>query len=242
MFDALHNSLLSLIYPQDCRVCSRQVESRADGAACSLCWEKTSIFSGKEMLCDKCGAFFSPDAAPILVRCHQCDDHHYDKAAAIGIYENALAASVLELKTVPVLRKRLKTHFPPAIERTALASADIIIPIPLSRRRQLDRGFNQAEVIADEIARLTRIPIDNSTLSRKLHTPIHRVAMDNKARELSVRNAFEVKRPKLIAGKNILLVDDVFTSGATASHCAKILKKNGATGVFVFTLARAVMD
>ena len=65
--------------------------------------------------------------------------------------------------------------------------------------------------------------------------------MDQKARELSVRNAFEVKRPKLIAGKNVLLVDDVLTSGATASDAAKVLKKAGAARVYVFTLARAVM-
>jgi predicted amidophosphoribosyltransferase len=64
--------------------------------------------------------------------------------------------------------------------------------------------------------------------------------MDKKARELTVRNAFEVVRPKLINGKNIVLVDDVFTSGATASYCAKVLKKNGASRVNVFTLARAV--
>jgi predicted amidophosphoribosyltransferase len=64
--------------------------------------------------------------------------------------------------------------------------------------------------------------------------------MDDKARELSVRNVFSVRRPKLIAGKKILFVDDVFTSGATASGCARVLKKAGAVEVNVFTLARAV--
>ncbi len=71
---------------------------------------------------------------------------------------------------------------------------------------------------------------------------MHRIGMDKKARELTVKNAFEITRPKLIEGKNVLLVDDVFTSGATASSCAKVLKKNGAVGVQVFTLARAVMN
>ena len=64
--------------------------------------------------------------------------------------------------------------------------------------------------------------------------------MDKKARDLTVRNAFEVVKPDSVTGKNILLVDDVFTSGATASYCAKVLKKNGAGKVYVFTLARAV--
>ena len=70
---------------------------------------------------------------------------------------------------------------------------------------------------------------------------MHRIAMDKKARELTVVNAFEVTRPNLIAGQRILLVDDIFTSGATASACAKVLKKNGAVEVNVFTLARAIL-
>jgi predicted amidophosphoribosyltransferase len=65
--------------------------------------------------------------------------------------------------------------------------------------------------------------------------------MDQRARELTVQHAFEVVRPKLIDGRNLVLVDDVLTSGATASACAKVLKKNGASRVTVFTLARAVM-
>ena len=71
---------------------------------------------------------------------------------------------------------------------------------------------------------------------------MHRIGMDEKARELTVRKAFEVTRPKLIEGQNILLIDDVFTSGATASYCAKVLKKHGAAKVNVLTLARAVLS
>ena len=127
------------------------------------------------------------------------------------------------------------------MQRSEFLTADLIIPIPLSKRRKLERGFNQAEIIAAEIARTTGIPVDALSLARKLHTRIHRVGMDQKARELTVKNAFEVLRPKLIQGRNILLVDDVFTSGATSSYCAKVLKKNGAGKVNVFTLARAVM-
>jgi predicted amidophosphoribosyltransferase len=71
---------------------------------------------------------------------------------------------------------------------------------------------------------------------------MHRVGMDQKARELTIHNAFTVLRPKLIAGRHVMLIDDVLTSGATASQAAKILKKNGAAGVSVFTLARAVLS
>jgi predicted amidophosphoribosyltransferase len=69
---------------------------------------------------------------------------------------------------------------------------------------------------------------------------MHRVGMDAKARALSVKNAFEIKRPKCIAGEKVLLIDDVFTSGATVSNCAKTLKENGASEVYVFTVARTL--
>ena len=242
MLDSLHNSLLSLIYPQECNCCARQVERLDDGVACRDCWSKTRIFTGKEMLCDKCGAFFGDEAAQVPVYCHKCDDHSYDKAAAVGIYENALAATIIHLKRVPILNSRAKRHLSAAINYFGTLNFDLIIPIPLSRQRMFERGFNQAEIIGQEIGRMSGIPVDAFSLARKTHTPIHRVGMDQKARELTVRNAFEIKRPKLIAGKNILLVDDVFTSGATSSYCAKILKKNGAGRVNVFTLARAVMN
>ncbi len=241
MFKEVQNSLLSIIYPQECRVCFSQVENADGGISCIRCWSETRVFDGSEMLCDKCGAFFGENAAPVTVFCHKCDDHSYDNAAAVGVYERAIAATVLNLKEQPILPMHLRELIPSAIERNGFVSADVIIPIPLSKQRRLERGFNQAEVIAKEISGATNIPVDKASLARKLHTPIHRVGMDKRARELTVQNAFEVLRPKLIAGKKILLVDDVFTSGATASYCAKAVRKNGAIEVNIFTLARAVM-
>ncbi len=69
--------------------------------------------------------------------------------------------------------------------------------------------------------------LDEQSLVRKIHTPMHRAAMDSKAREMSVKNVFDVKRPKLIAGETILLIDDVYTSGATVSNCANIELSKG---------------
>ena len=241
MLQKVQNSLFSLIYPQECRVCSSHVEDHSDGVACRECWAGTRIFDGSEMLCNKCGAFFGEKAAPVAVFCRKCDDHHYDKASAVGVYEKALAASIVQLKNEP----RLPKHLHLAISKSkldVLMKTDLIIPIPLSRLRRQERGFNQSDVIAEAVSRSLCVPIDKHSLTRKIHTPMHRIGMDQKARELTVKNAFEVRRPKLVDGKNILLVDDVFTSGSTASSCAKVLKKNGAAGVTVFTLARAVMN
>lgn len=191
------------------------------------------------MLCNKCGAFFSDKAASVPVYCHKCDDHHYDKAVALGVYEKALSASIIFLKATPAVPVRLKKMISEAA--TSVPEADLIIPVPLSKTRRSERGYNQAEIVARILSRATNTPLDSGSLQRSRHTPVHRMGMDQRARELTVERAFEVTRPKLIEGKDILLVDDVLTSGSTVSACAKVLKKKGARSVNVFTLARAVM-
>lgn len=115
----------------------------------------------------------------------------------------------------------------------------MIVPVPLHADRERERGFNQAVVIARELARLSRLPLDEHSVVRRLHTERHRAGMDAKARRQSVGDAFAVRHRDLIAGKRVLLVDDVFTTGATASACARELIEMGARAVFVLTIARA---
>jgi ComF family protein len=239
MLRAITDSLLSLVYPQECRVCAALVENSSAGVACEPCWSSTKIFTGDEMLCEKCGAFFSDEKAPVAVHCHKCDDHAYDKAFAIGVYERALSASILFLKSTPKVPKHLDRLIREHVDGL---DADLIVPAPLSKMRQLERGFNQSELVADIVGKAIGIPVDHFSLQRKKHTPIHRIGMDQRTRELTVGKAFEVSRPNLVRGKRILFVDDVLTSGSTASACAKALKKSGATSVDVFTVARAVMS
>jgi len=241
MLGGLRDPLLSLVYPQECRVCGDRVKSVDHGVACEACWASTKIFGGDEMLCNKCGAFFVDQPTVLVTECPHCKAHTYDKAFAVGVYEKALAASIVNLKSTPAISRKLKHLMACALSSTKENNFDLIVPIPLSKQRRIERGFNQAAIIAAAISRSTRVPVDEFSLERHAHTPIHRVGMDRRARELSVQNAFKVGRPRLISGKNILLVDDVLTSGATASYCAKVLKRNGAGNVFVFTLARAVM-
>lgn len=239
MFHKIFDALLTLVYPQACQICENSVENLADGVACQPCWEKTQIFSGAETLCSKCGRFLQAKPTNLETFCHLCDEQFYDSARAVGFYKDALAASVLHLKREPFVAKRLQNLFFSRFQNSDFHDASLIMPVPLSKKRRLDRGFNQAEVLAKILARRTRIKLDEQSLVRKIHTPMHRAAMDYKAREMSVKNAFEVKRPKFVEGEKILLVDDVFTSGATVSNCAKILKENGAKQVCVLTVARA---
>lgn len=240
MLDTLSQSVLSIIYPQDCTACGGLVESHSDGVACSDCWTETRIFNGSETLCTKCGAFlFHSGSSASTALCRKCDDLHFDRALAVGIYEHALSASIIRLKRSPYIAKRVRRLLDEALMRVPTDESTLIIPIPLSRKRRQERGFNQAEVVARSLARVSGLRIDGNSLVRKVHTPMHRAGMDKKARAMTVKNAFEVVRPKLIKGRSILLIDDVFTSGETASMCAKVLKKNGAATVNVLTIARA---
>jgi competence protein ComFC len=240
MLAGIFDSLLTLAYPQACEICENSVENLSDGSACRDCWKKTQIFSGAETLCAKCGAFLRDKSTDFQTFCHRCDEHFYNAAAAVGVYEDALAAAVLNLKREPFVAKNLQKLFVSRFRSSAFQDASLIVPVPLSKKRFLERGFNQAAVLSKIFAKKTKINLDEQSLVRTVHTPMHRAGMDGKARAMSVENAFEVERPKFIENKKILLVDDVFTSGATASNCAKALKKSGADKVYVFTLAKTL--
>ena len=240
MLKILPNSILSLVYPQECGVCHNEVESPDDGAACSDCWAKTRIFDGSETLCNKCGAFlFGSGAVRDDLQCRRCAEHHYERAFAVGIYEQALSTSVLYLKRTPHISGRLKTLLVNTFDRMPSIGDLTIVPVPLSSRRRRERGFNQADVIAKIIGKHAGVVPDEISLARKSHTPMHRAGMDRKARAMTVKDAFEVVRPKLIENRNVLLIDDVFTSGETASICAKVLKRSGAATINILTIARA---
>ena len=239
MLRALSDSILSVIYPQECCLCGDEVEASSDGVACSSCWAATKIFSANETLCDKCGAFLFAGRSSSPARCGKCEDHVYDQALSVGLYEKGLAATVLDLKKVPHLSGGIKQLLEGLLDRSHLGNSDVVIPVPLSSRRLRERGFNQAAVIGREIANHLGVAMDESTLVRTVHTPMHRAGMDKKARAMTVKNAFEVARPNLVADKIVLLVDDIFTSGETASNCAKVLKKSGAAMVNILTVARA---
>ncbi len=241
ILEAVSDSLLSVFFPAPCACCKDIVESRRLGSSCAACWLDTKLFTTSDTLCAKCGAFLHDTPSGLNAECGLCREHHYDFARAVGPYDSAIRSAVIRLKSTPVLDGHLKTQILSAFERCAYPEIDLVIPVPLSKKRRIERGYNQAEVIGRFLARQTGILFDGSTLERSRHSPMHRVAMDRKARELTVKNTFSVLRPRLIAGKSILLVDDVFTSGATTSNCAKILKKNGADKVYVFTLARAIL-
>lgn len=241
MITSLSDSVLSLIFPSKCVVCSGGVESHADGPACASCWSATRLFDGTETLCEKCGGLLPTEGGPDFLTCGDCIGHYYEQATSLGIYEKALAAVVISLKSEPNLPARIRSEITSAFSRRPRGHlVDVIVPVPLSKKRYQERGFNQAAVVAQFVGSLLARPVDEHSVARLAHTPMHRGLMDRKAREASVNGAFEIVRPKLIAGKNVLLIDDVFTTGSTVSACAGALKEGGVSNVSVFTLARAV--
>jgi len=239
---SLYDAALALIYPQACAVCGASVESRHDGVVCASCWQATRVFTDYDTVCWKCGLFteaaISHDKRQ-SIRCGRCDDEAFSGARACGFYEDALRASILELKRQPHIATRLARLMFAAQQRDPLNSANLIVPVPLHPERERERGFNQALLLARELARLSGLPLDQHSIVRRVHTERHRAGMDAKARRQSVAEAFTVRHPKLVAGKRVLLVDDVFTTGATVSACAATLKDAGAEAVFVLTVARA---
>jgi ComF family protein len=242
--DLLFDATLALAYPMPCASCETAcVERRADAPACAACWNATTIFSGGETLCWKCGV---PAHAEVSaerrqdVRCRRCDADHFTAARSVGVYEGALRASVLKLKHDSHVSLRLTRLLGEAQNRPPLDLATRIIPVPLHAERERERGFNQATVIARVIAEWSRLPLDEWSVARTTHSERHRAGMDARARRETVEDAFKVVRPRLILGERILLIDDVLTTGATVSSCAHALKEAGALDVFVLTIARAL--
>ena len=238
----VYDALLTVAYPQACLVCGGSVEERRLGVACWACWEATRIFTGAETICWKCGALSPgidlPAEVRRTVRCHRCDADSFTAARAVGAYEKALRESVLLLKRLPHLSSHLIHLLLGAARREPLNTATRIIPVPLHDARAKERGFNQATVIAEALAKPLKIPVDAASLTRPHGSEKYRAGLDSKGRRDTVAGAFNIRHPRLVAGEHVLLVDDVFTTGATVNACAEALLASGARNVSVLTIAR----
>lgn len=238
----ISNSLLTVFYPQECRLCGKSVESIEAGDVCETCWAETEIFDCTETICDRCGAVLVNAPRTNFkqkIFCHHCDELAFQAARAVGFYDGALRAAVLRLKSEPFVSERLQNLLFAVFDQPPINAATRIVAVPLHEKRFRERGFNQAEILAKCLSRASGLPVLENCLLRAVHTQMHRAGMDERGRRESVEKSFAVKNARLIKGEKILLVDDVFTSGATASACARMLKENGASEVFVLTVARA---
>lgn len=236
----IRDALITVAWPQTCHLCGRMVESFADGPVCAQCWTDpviTTFFFDKSV-CSKCG--LPLERASVRQSCGRCERFSFQAARSCGLYGGALKASVLFLKSHPHLCPRLTEIITRtfSINRNAL-SCDVVIPVPLHRKRERERGFNQSSLIAKVIASKFGIRFDLRSLLRIKHTERHRAGMDQIDRAKSVERAFTVARPRLIEKASVLLVDDVFTTGSTVSAASETLLEAGAARVAVLTITRA---
>lgn len=232
--------VLDLLFPPLCIACREQVS--APGSFCPACWQELNFLEGP--CCNQCGLPFEFDPGGETL-CAACLAHPpaFDKARAVFRYDEASKRPVLALKHAD--RLDLVPAFGRWLERAGrglLEESELIVPVPLHRFRLWHRRYNQAAELARALAQLSAIPADPSALERTRRTPSQGDMKSAGARRRNVRGAFAVpeSRKEALAGRAVLLVDDVLTTGSTAHACAKALKRAGAKAVYVLALARVV--
>ena len=230
---------IDLVLPPSCLACDAPVS--AAGGLCPDCWSRIS-FIGRPC-CARCGLPFAIEAAPDAI-CGDCArvPPVFDRARAAFLYEGAGRQLILAFKMAD--RSWLAPRLAAWLQRAAaplLPEADVVVPVPLHRWRLLARRFNQAAVLARLVAREADAIMVPDLLVRTRRTATQ-TRLSRPERRRNVRGAFAVRRSRLslVAGRSVLLVDDVMTTGATVSACARALRRAGAARVDVATLARAL--
>ena len=230
---------LDLLFPPLCIACRATVGTPG---FCAACWGQVRFLDGP--LCACCGVPFdaAPDAATLCAAC-LARPPAYDRARAILAYDETSRAPILALKHAD--RLDLVPGFALWLRRSGqqmLAGCDLIVPVPLHRWRLWRRRYNQAAELARALAGLSGRPADPLALVRSRPTPSQGAMPSARARRRNVLGAFKVPDPRRVAGRHILLVDDVLTTGATAEAAARALRRAGARSVAVLALARVVRE
>lgn len=232
-------SLVDLVLPPRCPGCRVIVDG--DGHFCATCWQGLQFITAP--MCAGCGTPFVHDMGQDA-RCGRCLETapRFDSARAAMVYGGPARAVVLALKhgDRQHLAAVMATHMQRAAGPLLLPGA-LLVPVPLHRWRLWRRGFNQAAMLAQAIARLSGHAVDATVLVRIRATRSSQ-GLDRAARAANVRGAFRVVDRSRIKGRDIVLVDDVLTTGATADACALRLRRAGARSVRVLTFARVARD
>jgi ComF family protein len=203
---------------------------------CTECWQ--GILPHNDPGCQRCG---KPFVSGISTTCAECiqSEPAFESARSFGSYSGTLKKAVNLFKYHGI--KRLAGPLSDIMHRISIPSVDAVIPVPLYKKRLRQREFNQSALLAKRISEHLGIPLILDCLI-KVSDTTPQVGMNSKDRFKNVKKAFIIKDSSVIRDRNILLVDDVFTTGATVRECSGILKKAGARNVYVITLAHGVMN
>lgn len=232
-------SVMDFVFPRICSVCGSPFDSEEEPGICPHCLSQIKYIESP--FCSLCGKPFHSE----IITEHLCGDcltrkRYFSKARSVGYYDGVLR------KATHLLKYKLKNHLALSlghmmVQHVQYCFNDLayhsIMPVPLHPARLRERGFNQALFLARSVSRTYTIPLDGYTLTRKRWTK-PQVGLSERDRKDNVRSAFMIVKRDKVADRNILLVDDVYTSGNTVEECSKTLIQAGANRVDVLTLAR----
>jgi len=245
-FRGMCEALASLVLPAPCRICARILDTGSAIPFCHACLEALTQRL-REPLCAQCGRpIVSAAVAEGISQplCHVCRRgvYAFDFARSFGAYTPRMSRAILLLKYGNVTP--LGTWFARRLAGLVASqpqgfAADAIVPVPLDHGRLRERGYNQAELIAKPLARLLGIPFRSYLLVRTRPRP-NQLRLTRRERWETVRGAYATHKTAQVDKLRVLLVDDVFTTGATLDACSKALKGAGAARVVGLTVARAL--
>lgn len=235
MLRELNKYILEILFPAKCLGCGQE------GLwLCRTCSDR--LIPKSEHCCPVCEKALTPAGNT----CFACKKKtSLDALFGVFPYESGLlkrAVHSYKYRFVSELHLPLGNFLTTALQASALPLPDLLLPVPLHPRRLRWRGFNQALLLAtglsENLAPGFTLPLCSEALQREKYTPPQMEIPDKQRRRTNVQDAFVVTRPEIIKGRNILLVDDVATTGSTLCECAKVLKKSGAAQVWAIVIAR----
>ena len=225
-----------MLFPETCPVCHETSSDHTIAPICTGCWNSIQPYEGPK--CDKCGIPLDSDSS---ITCGECikDEPVYRSVRTFGLYKGPLRKAINLLKYHNM--KRLSKPLSGLILGMEMPRANAVIPVPLYKDRLRQREFNQSALLAKYAAKETGTSLLFDCLV-KVKDTMPQVGLSSRERRRNIRNAFKIQNKEVIERKDILLIDDVITTGATVRECSRVLKKAGAGDIHVMALAHGTRD
>ncbi len=233
---------LGLVWPRNCPFCSYPLADTDPGIVCPACLSLAKPI--EPPFCRRCASPFTGTVTDETFVCGYCQDLHFyfSRAVCACRTQGVVRECILRFKY------NREMYFGPHLVDWLVGAAqrwidwreiDAIVPVPLHPRKERQREFNQAEYLAAGLSKVVSVPVLKRNLRRIRDTPTQ-TKLDAEARMKNLRDAFGVRDEKAFKGKRLVILDDVFTTGATMDSCAKTLRKAGAKDVSALAVARGV--